>query len=140
MRLRISRCVVQAIQQAAAEAAPHEACGLLFGDDAMVTGYETARNVADAPDRRFEIDPAALFQALREERAGGRRLIGYWHSHPSGEAVPSATDAAMSAPDGKLWAIATADTLTIWRATPDGFVPLGWQIEAEDQSPVIGAQ
>lgn len=100
--------------------APNEACGLLFGDADAITMMQAVDNVAEAPERRFEIDPAALFAALRAERAGGPKIVGYWHSHPSGDATPSATDAAMAEPDGKLWAIVARDGIRLWRAGATG--------------------
>lgn len=120
MAVRISSCVIELIQSAARRAAPAEACGLLFGDgDAIMLASETA-NVAADPHRHFEIDPAALFAALRAERSGGPALIGYWHSHPSGDVRPSPTDAAMAAADGKLWLITDGTALALWRALPGG--------------------
>lgn len=121
MRVKISRCVVEAMQQAAVAAHPREACGLLFGSDDAVTGWMEAPNVAEDPEHRFEIDPAALFAAWRAERSGGAQLAGYWHSHPSGDARPSATDAAMARADGKLWIIVAGDSITASRATSGGF-------------------
>ena len=120
MRVGISRCVVELIQCEAAKVAPLEACGLLFGDADMVVEADACANVAEDPAARFEIDPAALIAALRAERAGGRQVAGYWHSHPSGEARPSAMDIAMARPDGKLWLIAGGGDLTAWRALPVG--------------------
>ncbi len=119
MGLRISSCVIALIQRAAAEAAPLEACGILFGADG-VERASIATNVANDPARRFEIDPASLIAALKAERAGGERVIGYWHSHPSGDATPSATDAAMAAADGKIWIIVAGDAVTAWRAGTSG--------------------
>ena len=129
MRVHVSRCVAELIQRSAAEAAPQEACGLLFGENGAIEAANVAANVAQNPRTRFEIDPAALFAALRAERAGGPALAGYWHSHPSGDASPSATDAAMAAPDGRLWLIATGEAITAWQAVAKGerhgrFVPL----------------
>lgn len=120
MRVRISRCVVEIIQRAAAEAAPREACGLLFGSDEEVVSCEPVENIAQNPERHFEIDPRALFAALRAERAGGAKLTGYWHSHPSGDADPSRADADAAAPDGKLWLIAGGGRLTGWRTGNGG--------------------
>jgi proteasome lid subunit RPN8/RPN11 len=120
MRCEISRDVLDGIRRAAAVAAPLEACGLLFGTGEAVTGWNAAANVADAPERRFEIDPAALFAALRAERAGGAKILGYWHSHPGGDAMPSPTDAALAAPDGKLWLIVAGGEVTAWRAGRGG--------------------
>jgi desampylase len=123
MSVTISRCVLIGMQKAAAIAMPDEACGLLFGDEGAITRFSEARNVAETPATRFEIDPAALFAALRAERAGGDRLIGYWHSHPSGDVSPSATDAAMAEPDGRLWVIVAASAISCWRAGAGGL----WQ-------------
>lgn len=83
-----------------------------------------ARNVAEDPERRFEIDPAALFAAIRGERAGGPMLVGYYHSHPTGHAEPSETDRAMAAGDGKLWLIVAGETVSAWCARKDGFDPI----------------
>ena len=120
MRVRISRCVVELIQRAAAEAAPREACGLLFGESGTIDAADVAVNIAANPLTHFEIDPASLFAAIRAERAGGPRVAGYWHSHPSGDATPSATDAAMAAPDRKLWLIVAGGTVTGWQAVASG--------------------
>ena len=130
MRCWISRCVGQAIQREAAAAAPREACGLLFGEGGEISSMQVTENVAEDPERRFEIDPAALFAALRAERAGGPNILGYWHSHPSGDATPSATDIAMAAGDGKIWLIVAGGTMTAWRAGHDGFEPLALDFNA----------
>jgi proteasome lid subunit RPN8/RPN11 len=120
MGVTISRSILNGMKKASAAAAPREACGLLLGAASAIARYSECANVAEAPEIRFEIDPAALFAALRAERAGGPALLGYWHSHPSGDAAPSATDAAMAAPDGKLWIIVGGEDVTCWRAGETG--------------------
>jgi desampylase len=120
MKARLSRSVLIGIRRISADAAPREACGLLFGSPDRVTDWQAVENVAEEPERRFEIEPGALFAALRAERAGGPRIAGYWHSHPSGDARPSVTDAAMAEPDGKLWLIVAGDEARLWRAEPEG--------------------
>ncbi len=120
MTVEISRRLLAEIDAVAAAAAPREACGLLFGDSDAITAWKPAENVAATPETHFEIDPAALFAAIRGERAGGPRLIGYWHSHPNGDASPSPTDAAMAAPDGKYWLIFARGEATCWRAAERG--------------------
>jgi len=77
---------------------------------------EACANVAADPARRFEIDPGALFAAHRRARAGGQAVIGHYHSHPSGAAVPSARDAAQAMGDGALWLILTAREGRLWRS------------------------
>jgi proteasome lid subunit RPN8/RPN11 len=119
MRVRISRSVLDGIRRKSADAAPREACGLLFGGEGEIASWQAAENVAEDAGRRFEIDPVALFAALRAERAGGPRIAGYWHSHPSGDARPSATDAAMAEKDGKLWLIVARGDAALWRPCAD---------------------
>ena len=93
---------------------------MLFGAPDRVTDWQAVENVAEEPERRFEIEPGALFAALRAERAGGPKIVGYWHSHPGGDATPSVTDAAMAQPDGKLWLIVTQEGEKLWRAEDRG--------------------
>ncbi len=88
----------------------------MFGGDNRIADASVCANVAADPARTFEIDPVALFAALRAERASGATIVGYWHSHPSGDVRPSATDAAMAAPDGKIWLIVSGATIGMWRA------------------------
>lgn len=119
MGCRISSATLNAIRRESAIVAPEEGCGLLFGSAERVSGWQATRNVAERPERRFEIDPTDLFAALRAERAGGPKLIGYWHSHPSGDPTPSRTDAEMAQGDGKLWLI-LGDEFRLWRAGGTG--------------------
>ena len=105
-----------------AAASPAEICGLLFGDPSRIADARTCRNVDPQPAHRFEIDPAALHAAHRAQRAGGARMIGCYHSHPSGDALPSVTDADAAAPDGSVWLIVAAAEVRAWRATAHGAV------------------
>jgi desampylase len=106
---------------------PDEACGLLLGLPAIEQAVPT-RNVAADPARRFEIDPAALIAAHRGERGGAARLAGYYHSHPSGSAEPSATDRASAAADGRVWAIVAGQEVRFWRDCPGGFEALPYGV------------
>ena len=133
MALTLTSEAHAAILKAAARSAPDEACGLLFGSVGPTgTRIETATvtaNVHAEPARHFEIDPAALIAAHKAARAGGPQLIGYFHSHPNGLARPSATDAAMAAADGRIWAIAAAGAVSLWRDAPSGFEALSYVIK-----------
>jgi proteasome lid subunit RPN8/RPN11 len=118
----ISRAAIEAMEAAVARDRAVEHCGLLLGKGKgeRIATATTARNVAAEPARRFEIDPAALFAALRAERAGGPAIVGYWHSHPLGGAEPSPCDAAMAEPDGRVWIILASGEARAWRAVPGG--------------------
>jgi proteasome lid subunit RPN8/RPN11 len=99
-----------------------EVCGLLFGTPDVIDALEPCTNVAAEPARRFEIDPAQLLAAHRRSRAGGPVVIGHYHSHPSGRAWPSATDAADAVADGSVWLIVAGSDVTAWRAVANGAV------------------
>ncbi len=114
-----------AMRAHAAAAHPHEACGILLGEGTCITGAIETRNVHPSPHTHFEIDPQALIDAHRAARAGGPEVIGYYHSHPTGEAAPSATDRACASGDGKVWAIlGGGDAVTLWRDGEQGFTAL----------------
>ncbi|MDO7836194.1 M67 family metallopeptidase [Sphingobium sp. HBC34] len=117
MTVAISRALLDHIMALAA-ASRDEVCGLLLGREGVIEAIVPAVNVAPDPSRHFELDPATLIAAYRAARAGGPAVIGHYHSHPSGVAAPSATDAACAAPDGRLWLIVGGGDATLWRAGP----------------------
>ncbi|WP_311269662.1 M67 family metallopeptidase [Sphingobium sp. WCS2017Hpa-17] len=117
MIVGISRSLLEQIVALAA-ADQHEVCGLLLGTASQIEAIIPAANVAADPARHFELDPTALIAAYRATRSGGPAIIGHYHSHPSGVASPSATDAACASPDGSLWLIIGGGEATLWRAGP----------------------
>jgi proteasome lid subunit RPN8/RPN11 len=129
----LTRGALAAMLAEAARAHPAEACGLLLGEriagqaggQERITAIAPTANVAADPTRHFEIDPAALIAALRAERRGeGLALLGWYHSHPSGDATPSAVDQASAPRDGRLWAIIAGGTVRVWRDAAGGFEAL----------------
>jgi len=121
MAIRISRALLDQIIGHAAETPGREVCGLLTGSGDRIAGVIAADNVAADPARRFEIDPAVQFSAIRAERAGGAQVIGHYHSHPNGLAEPSACDAAEAVGAPALWLLVAGNAATAWRSgTPEG--------------------
>jgi proteasome lid subunit RPN8/RPN11 len=98
------------VLQAASRAYPNECCGLIEGahapDGWRALAIHEAKNIADDPRRRFLIDPQAQFDLMRRLRGADTRIIGCFHSHPDGEAQPSATDRAEAYETGFLYLIA----------------------------------
>ncbi|MEM7703610.1 MAG: M67 family metallopeptidase [Pseudomonadota bacterium] len=121
---KVARCM----RDAADDALPNEACGLLLGRAGRITLARPTANTHPTPETHFEIDPQALIDAHRAEREGGQRVMGYFHSHPAGDPHPSETDKAMSAGDGKVWAIVAGDGLMFWKDDPKGFQPLSYAV------------
>lgn len=80
------------ISQHALDDRPNEACGLLVGKDQRVQQIIPTPNTSNDPQRRFSIAPSALAQHLPTIEAQGLTLIGFYHSHPKGDPIPSQTD------------------------------------------------
>ena len=114
MSLRISRSLLAQMRAIAAVDPAREVCGLLLGRGHDVEGMIEAQNVADDPHKHFEIDPLTLIRAKRDERAGKSRVIGCYHSHPTGVSRPSACDRDLAEP-GSLWLIFAGDDVTAWQ-------------------------
>jgi desampylase len=129
MHFTMTRGIAPALLAAWGENPDEEVCGLLLGEGGdrgagHITAILPAANVHPDPARFFEIDPAVLIGAARAARAGGPRVLGCYHSHPTGVPAPSATDAAMAAHDGKLWAIVANGVIGWWRDGESGFEAL----------------
>lgn len=127
MALEVTSGVIATLLDEAARAAPAECCGLLLGRAGRIEVARPATNVAADPRRHFEIDPAALFAAHREARAGGADLIGYYHSHPNDHPLPSATDCEHASGDGRAWAIVAGGKVSFWRDGEKGFEALSYR-------------
>ena len=120
MAVTISRAVHEQILAHAAESPHHEVCGLLFGAGDRIDAAEPTANIAENATKRFEVNPTHLFAAIRAERSGGRKLIGHYHSHPRGDAVPSHEDREQAQDVGRLWLIVGGGELAAWRAVEPG--------------------
>jgi proteasome lid subunit RPN8/RPN11 len=157
--LRMSQAMLDALKECAAAAYPLECCGLLVGHQvapAAPTGCVVKRvsrvvptaNRATAPERAFEVDPAAhiaLLRALREQSTwdgdAGEQVIGHYHSHPDTPAVPSARDRAQAADPDAVWLIVAANRAgageaRAWQATNGGdgaitLLPMGLVIAGD---------
>lgn len=105
-------------------AAPREACGLLLGQGARVLALAPTRNLAAAEDA-FEIDTALHLRLQRLARTRrGRDVLGVWHSHPRGPAVPSARDLEGAWDASLLWLITAVEGTRGWRMYDQVFVEI----------------
>ena len=129
MEIVLTREAFDRVLAEAAGALPEEACGILLGRAGCVEQAIPARNVHPSPRTHFEIDPQVLIDAHRAGRAGGAQVLGYYHSHPAGPALPSATDRAQAAHDRSVWAILGEGGVAFWRDGEDGFAALSYVVE-----------
>jgi proteasome lid subunit RPN8/RPN11 len=126
--LRLPVLVRSELARLVAAGYPHETCGLLVGrelpDGAAVERVVPARNRNEERARdRYLLDPDDHLRAESEARAGGRDVVGVWHSHPDHPAQPSETDRA-AAWEGWAYLIASV--------TPQGVAELrAWRLRGE---------
>lgn len=104
----------------AAVEVPHEACGLLLGAGLAVHEVRACANVADDPTRAFVLDPLQRFAAERAAREGGAGVLGWYHSHPSGDPAPSAADASCVRSGGALWLIVAGGRIAAYHSRIGG--------------------
>jgi len=91
--VKIKRSAMEQIQAHGAEGYPNEICGLMLGNDHVVTDVRRARNIIVERSRdRYEIDPRDQIRIQREADAAGLDVIGYYHSHPDHPAQASRFD------------------------------------------------
>ncbi|HEX8185019.1 MAG TPA: M67 family metallopeptidase [Blastocatellia bacterium] len=94
--IQITCTVKGAIEAQARRAHPAECCGLLSGNNGVITNIHPLRNDADRPETRYFATPEDLFAAMRRIRESNQRLLGIYHSHPRTPAYPSVSDVEMA--------------------------------------------
>jgi proteasome lid subunit RPN8/RPN11 len=52
---------------------------------------------------------------------------GYYHSHPNGHPLPSASDCQHASGDNRCWAIIGEGSVRFFRDSPAGFLPIAVQ-------------
>ncbi|HUD28586.1 MAG TPA: M67 family metallopeptidase [Novosphingobium sp.] len=128
MDIEVTSGVMAILFEESAKAAPEECCGLLLGRPGRIDAARPTANLAEDRRARFEIDPLALLAAHKAARAGGPQVMGYYHSHPTGHPVPSATDCEHSTGDSRTWAIIATREVAFWRDSGNGFAPLAYRV------------
>ena len=93
---------------------PTEACAILSGADPhAATRVHPARNALASP-YRYDVDPDDLIRILDRIEAAGEVMVAIFHSHPAGEAVPSAADLRESRWDVVQLIASPGDTRAGW--------------------------
>jgi proteasome lid subunit RPN8/RPN11 len=105
-----------------------EICGVLAGRRGppdRVTDVRHVPNVATHPRTAYELDPAATMATIDRIEDAGDEAVGFYHSHPESDPVPSATDRARATWVGYVYLIVSPpDAIRAYRYTDDGFVEL----------------
>ncbi|MDE0083632.1 MAG: M67 family metallopeptidase [Gammaproteobacteria bacterium] len=113
--LHLAAGLAGALVDEASVAGDEEVCGLLVGrretDQSRVARTVACTNAAPEGRRqtRFEIDPRCLIEEERVARGSGEEVVGFYHSHPAGDPIPSPVDRTyMGLWPGMVWVIVGA--------------------------------
>ena len=127
--VELPAALAEQIRREAEIAAPRECCGLIEGlreaGRFRVTALHAAHNLAPEPDR-FDMDPRDHLAASKAALARGHQIIGCYHSHPYGAAIPSPRDAEGAEEENYLWLVAAGGELAAFVYLRGGFVGADW--------------
>lgn len=99
--------------------AREEVCGALLGDDAHIRQHWPLANCSSRRGDRYFIPAQDVLQVERQAAKVGLVLVGFYHSHPRGQAVPSRTDLANALPGYIYIIISATGGLRLWRLRED---------------------
>src|SRR5688500_18712083 len=112
------RTIIDRIR-AEASNSPAEICGALIGDGSVVTETRALPNQSVHTHDSFYIPATEVMRLERAAELEGHMLVGVYHSHPNGEAVPSATDVHDAVPGYVYWIVSRSGEVRAWRLRDD---------------------
>ena len=96
-------------------ALPEEACGLLAGHGGLVEQVYPVDNALHSPTA-YRMDAAGQVRAMLAIEQAKLALLGIYHSHPVGPAIPSATDLRQASYPDALYLICSPAPGRAWQA------------------------
>lgn len=109
-----------------ARSSPDEVCGVLIGSrtpQLRIDQIVSAPNIHPQSQRQYLIDAPTLLHADDLAQRSDREIVGFYHSHPHGAAVPSAHDRRDAWPGYAYVIVGFADGtpyVCAWAMTEDG--------------------
>ncbi|MCD6288016.1 MAG: M67 family metallopeptidase [Candidatus Hydrogenedentes bacterium] len=127
--MKIRSEVVDSILFHAQLSEPRECCGILMSRDkngGVVDLVFWGSNVEPVrPESRYELDHKSHVNAVNMECAGEGRVVGYYHSHPSGGVNPSEVDLGRAVDQTAYLIVGMGydrPELAAWRIDGSGYV------------------
>lgn len=137
--IKFSRPLYDRVVEQACNKDEEEVCGILGGaygeDQSIVESVYTAENVANTPKIRYSIGPKEQLELMKTIEAAGERVVGFYHSHPTGPTQPTEIDAEQAAWPEYSYVIVSLDGypyVSSWRwREDDGFEQELLQVSTE---------
>jgi proteasome lid subunit RPN8/RPN11 len=130
--LRIPVATLDSLERQAILSSPEECCGVLLGRLPGPTMpwaevHEVAATHNSAADQRrlrYAIAPEQLLRILESARKRGLDVVGFYHSHPGQDAIPSRLDLESAWPEVSYLIVALrgrrVTEVRCWRLTAGG--------------------
>ncbi len=96
--IQLTASLLHEVEQHSQAAYPNEGCGVMIGTalagSKRVHSLLAVENASPQAEQyhRYLITPAVIIAAERRARAAGLEVVGFYHSHPDGQARPSDFD------------------------------------------------
>ncbi len=108
--IQIPRKITQQLLHLAQISPEKEICGLLGAKNNIPTTCYPVDNIAQHPEKQFQMNPEQQIAAIKKMRENDEQLFAIYHSHPSAPAVPSATDLELANYPEALYLIISLNT------------------------------
>lgn len=96
IRLYIPAGISRLLARDALSVYPHEGCGILLGTGNEVKQFVSVPNVATTPSNAYVMDEQVLVQAFFSAKKQGFEVVGFYHSHPDNDPIPSQVDVSQA--------------------------------------------
>lgn len=114
--------LLEHVREGASRSPPAEVCGILAGHANTISSILPVSNVADEPRVAYELDPQETLAKIEMVEQAGDSVLGFYHSHPETEPVPSATDRTQASWPGYVYLICAPDgRMNAYEWTGDAF-------------------
>lgn len=96
-----------------------EVCGALVGTDSAIIEVWPLANRSAHADRSFLIPAEDVLRVEQAAEARGLQVLGFYHSHPRGAAMPSPSDLRQAVPGYMYLIVAENGEMRAWRLRAD---------------------
>ncbi len=135
MQLWLKPELARSIIEHARQEQPNECCGLIVGQGITAEQIVPIPNVAERPEYEYHMDDQALVQATFQTQRGNLEIVGFYHSHPRTDPIPSQTDIRLASYPDTAYVIASLKNgegrLAAWSIRRDQVAPITIVVSAE---------
>lgn len=97
MQLWMTPDLSRTLAEYARKSQPDECCGVVLGVGNRVTQIVPVPNIADDPQNNYRMDDRILVEILLRAEREQHKVLGFYHSHPRTDPIPSQSDIRLAA-------------------------------------------